>query len=111
VQKILRALHLDAIHTEYYSWRSSESEPGAQIDLVIDRSDGIVTICEVKYSQADYTVTKSEYMKMLNREETFRQETKCRKGVQTIMVTTHGVKRNEYSSILLNTITLKELFL
>lgn len=111
VQKILRALHLDAIHTEYYSWRSSESEQGAQIDLVIDRSDGIVTICEIKYSQAAYTITKSEYMKIMNREETFRRETKCRKGIQTIMITTYGLKQNEYSSILLNSITLKELFL
>ena len=60
IQQIIYALRLDCIHTEFYSWRSKTSSPAAQIDIVIDRADGIVTICEVKYSKAEYVLSKEE---------------------------------------------------
>ena len=88
VHQLLQALHLDTIHTEYYSWRSSVSDPKTQIDIAIDRSDGIVTLCEAKYSKTAFTLTKAEYERILYREEAFKTETKCRKGVQNILVTT-----------------------
>lgn len=48
IQEILRALHLDTIHTEYYSFRSKNSSQKVQIDLVIDRSDDDVDIVEIR---------------------------------------------------------------
>ena len=47
ILQALAAMHLDRMHTEYYSWRSEDKGNGAQIDLVIDRADGITDICEV----------------------------------------------------------------
>ena len=109
-RNIIRALRLDAIHTEFYSWRSKQSEPGAQIDMVIDRSDNIVVLCEVKYSQADYILKKSEYEKILNRISTFSEENKTRKAIQPVFITTYRLKSNEYSDIFQRTLTLDDLF-
>ena len=107
---IIRALRLDAIHTEYYSWRSKQSDPGAQIDMVIDRADGVINVCEVKYSKGDYTLNKAEYEKLLNRVNVFEEKTKERKGVRPILITTFGLKRNEYSDFFLNALTMDVLF-
>ena len=49
IQEILKVLHLDTIHTEYYSYRSKEGSPKVQIDLTIDRSDDFISIIEIKY--------------------------------------------------------------
>ena len=109
--RIIYALRLDYIHTDFYSWRSKKSKPAAQIDIIIDRADGIVTICEVKYSKAEYTLSKEEYERIMNRVETFTRETKCKKGTQTIIITTKGMKPNGYSEISRRTVTLDDLFI
>ena len=110
IQQIIFTLRLDCIHTDFYSWRSKESNPGAQIDIIIDRADGIITICEVKYSKAEYLLSKDEYEKIMNRVETFITETKCKKGTQTIIVTTKGLKSNGYSEISRRSVTLDDIF-
>ncbi len=110
INQIIRALHLDSIHVEYYSWRSRESTPGAQIDLIIDRADGIITMCEIKYSKTQYTLTKAEYDKILNRIECFMRETHSRKGIQTVIVTTQGLKPHGYAEIASKSICLDDLF-
>ncbi len=111
IPQLLYALHLDNIRTEYYAWRSQKQNPAAQIDLIIDRADGIQNICEVKYSQTAYSLTKNEYDKILNRCDGFVKETQSRKGVHITMITTFGLKENAYSSIAQNSVVLDDLFL
>ena len=110
VSQIVRGLHLDTIAHEYYAWRSSESSPAVQIDLIIDRADGICTICEMKYSKDDYTLTESEYRKIIRRMETFVRETSHRDGIQVSIVTTYALHDNMYSEISPIPITMEQLF-
>lgn len=110
IPQIIHKLRYDTIHTEYYSWRSKESSPAAQIDLVIDRADGNISICEMKYSQADYSFNKSEYNKMQNRINTFRTETNCRKGIQPVLITTYSLLKNEYSHIVNRVVVMDDLY-
>lgn len=110
VRQIIQALRLDAMHTEYYSWRSADSDPGAQIDLIIDRADGIITICEIKYSRTEYSITRDEYHHILNRIECYSRESKCRKGIQTIIITTVGLKAHGFAEISPKFVTLNDLF-
>ena len=109
-RNIIHALHLDSIHTEFYSWRSKQRESGAQIDMVIERSDNVITICEVKYSKGDYLLKKSEYEKILNRINAFSEERKARKAIQPILITTFKFKKNEYSDIFSRSLTMDDLF-
>ena len=110
VRQIVRGLRLDAIRHDYYAWRSQNSKPAVQIDLVIDRADGMVTICEMKYSKDDYTLTEGEYKKIISRMETFQRETGYKGGVQASIVTTFSLQENMYSEISPIPITMNELF-
>jgi hypothetical protein len=110
IPQILNALHLDSVLTECYSWRSRDPENGAQIDLIIDRADDMQNICEVKYSRDAYTLTKSEYDKIVNRVETFSLETNSRKGVHITLITTFGITKNKYSDIAQNIVNLDNMF-
>lgn len=110
IPQILNALHLDTMLTECYSWRSKDSEDGAQIDLIIDRADDMINICEVKYSREKYSLTKSEYSKILNRVETFSHETTTNKGVHVALITTFGIVENKYSDITQNIVNLDDMF-
>lgn len=110
IREIIHGLHLDTIAHEYYAWRSHESSPSVQIDMIIDRADGIATICEMKYSKDDYTLTESEYKKIIRRMETFVKETNHRGGTQVTIVTTYSLRENMYSEISPVSITMEHLF-
>ncbi|MCF0172161.1 MAG: hypothetical protein HUJ91_00225 [Bacteroidales bacterium] len=96
------------ISTDCYSWRSAEN--AAQIDLVVERADGMMNICEIKYSDSPYVLTKSEFGKILNRKAVFLSETGINKGVYLTMISPMGVKKNQYSASIDMTLNLDCLF-
>ncbi|MDO5342822.1 MAG: ATP-binding protein [Bacteroidia bacterium] len=110
VPQIKSALGISGIHTEFYSWRSKNSTPSAQIDLLIERSDGMINLCEIKYSSGDYLLDSKEFEKILNRQNTFVNETNCKQGVFLTLVTVSGAKNNEYSQQINNFVTINDLF-
>ena len=110
IPQIKKALHVDGIYTEFYSWRSKSSVPAAQIDLIIERADNIINLCEIKYSQAEYSITKDEEMKIRNRVADFVAETGIKKGILTTLITTYGLRPNMHSGVAQVEITLDDLF-
>ena len=110
VQQVQQALGIAAIATDVSSWRSRESTPGAQIDLVIDRADGIVDLCEMKWSATEYTLTKQDNDNLQGKLQAFAAETKTRKALRTVLVTPYGIKNNAYANNIQATVTSKELF-
>ena len=110
INQIKRALGVERIGTEYYSWRSKDSENGAQIDLLIERADRIINMCEIKYSAGQYALDKEEDMKIRNRMVDFQQETATRCAVVPIIVTTFGLKANAYSGGIQAEVLLDDLF-
>lgn len=110
IRQIKTALGIDRIATEYFSWRSKQSNDGAQIDLVIERADRVTNICEMKYSESEYRLDKTEERLIRNRCADFRDETKNRNTLVTTLVTTFGMRSNEYSSAINSVITLDDLF-
>ena len=68
--------------------------PGAQIDLIIDRSDQSINICEIKYSISDYEVTKSDVASLETKKRVFQYHTKTKKHLFTTLITTFGVVEN-----------------
>ena len=67
-------------------------------------------ICEMKFSSAEYTIDKKIDMNLRNKAEAFRIATGCRDTIQLIMITTNGVKENEYSSVIQNQVVMNDLF-
>lgn len=110
IEQIKHSLGISGIHTEYYSWRSKEVQPAAQIDLIIDRADGMINLCELKYSSGKYHLTKSEYEKIENRRNAFIIENNIRKGVFLTMITSNGLVDNEYASEINQSLTTDDLY-
>jgi hypothetical protein len=110
IWEIIQSLRLDTILTTYYSWRSAGENP-AQIDMIIDRADGITDICEMKYSRYEYIQDAEESNKLYRRIENFRKAVKNKKTIRTVLVTTQGLAKGEHSDDFSKVLTLKDLFI
>ena len=96
--------------TQQYSWRSKESKPAAQIDLIIDRADDVVNVCEIKYSAKEYSLSEEESKKMAYRLETFRRETGTRQSLYSTLITASPLAENAYSNDIPVKLTMDALF-
>jgi len=98
-EQIKKALGISGVITNEYSWRTAATEehPGAQIDLLIDRSDKVINLCEIKYSDGPYTIDKKYMENLRNKAALFRLLTKTRKGIALTMITSYGLVKNSYS--------------
>ena len=113
VRQIKAALGISGVLTEVSSWRrppSANEGRGAQIDLVIDRADRLVNLCEMKFSGDEYAIDDAEEKRLRNRRAAFIEETGTRKGCHVTMVTTYGIKRNRHSGIIQSQVTMDQLF-
>ncbi|MBR1474011.1 MAG: AAA family ATPase [Muribaculaceae bacterium] len=112
IDQIKHALGIDGITANYYSWRSSQAAGNAQIDIVIDRADKMVNVCEVKYSEQPYTIGKEEYGKYSSRIAAFASHSVgSRCGIVPTFITSSGLVRNSYAEELgVREITLDDLF-
>jgi AAA+ ATPase superfamily predicted ATPase len=108
--QIKEKLGISGIKTNMASWRSAADKPGAQIDLVIDRKDGIVNLCEMKYSMSKFTITENEDAALRRKREVFREETKTKSALHQTMVTTYGIEHNAYRNNIQSEIILDDLF-
>ena len=111
INSIKMALGISSIETEVFSWRSKNSETGAQIDLVIDRGDRTINICEMKHSISAFEIDKKYAENLLNKRAVFINETKTNKSVQISLFTVNGLKKNQYSNIVQNSFDCDSLFL
>jgi len=111
IPQIKQALRIDRIRTEYYSWRSkTDTKPKAQIDLLIERADRMINLCEIKYSSEYYTLNQKEKENILRRMSSFRAETDCKKGIVPTLITTYGLNRNKHSDCIKAELCLNDLF-
>ncbi len=109
--QIKQALGISGVYSTISSWRSSKSDPGAQIDLIIDRRDQVINLCEIKFSINPYTINNKYASELRNKIGVFKSETGTRKSVFLTMITTFGVKQNIHSTGLLqNELQMDDLF-
>lgn len=108
-EKIKQALGIANVQTDISPWRSQSTE-NAQIDMLIDRADRVINVCEMKFSTNDYTIDKKYDAELRRKLEVFANETHCRKALHTTLVTTYGLTPNEYSGRIQNVITMDHLF-
>ncbi len=113
-KQIKTALGLSAIESHIYEWNESthKSEEGAQIDMIIDRADRVINVCEIKFYNSEFTISKS-YAKVLRNKLASFQSVKRNKSkiLFLTMITTFGTNQNKYSiELMQNQITLEDLF-
>lgn len=114
IYQIKKKLGISGVLTSEYIWFTRANEElgtsGAQIDLLIERRDRIINICEIKFSTNEFVIDKDYDLKLRNKIDSFKRQTNTKYGIQLTMITTYGVKNNKYSSIIGNQITLEDLF-
>jgi hypothetical protein len=111
IGQIKRALGIAGIATDIYSWKSKNSDPRAQIDLVISRADRIVNLCEIKFAKYEFEIKKDYAAKLRNKVFAFGNETGATATTHLTFVTTYGIKRNAYSNMVQSEVILDDLFL
>ena len=86
------------ISSEYAWWTANEDgKKGAQIDLLIDRNDGIINLCEMKYTKTPYKIDAGDDAAMRNKQMRFKEETHTGKAIHLTLVSAQGVARNAFS--------------
>ena len=110
IQQIRQSLGISGVHCRYASWRSKGTGNGAQIDLLIDRNDSVINLCEMKYSIHPFAIDKKYAANLRNKIGTFKEETQTSKSVFLTFITTFGVKQNEYAGMVQSEVKMADLF-
>lgn len=113
IDELKKAIGITAVYTEISSYRKegTKEEKGFQIDLIIDRKDDIINLCEMKYYDASFKIDKKYASELRERKQRFIEHTKTKKQVFNTFITNYGLFDNEYASDIADTeIVLDELF-
>ena len=112
ISQIRQALGINGIQTDISSWsvKGSHEKRGSQIDLVLERGDRIIDLCEMKFAEGRFTITKDYAEWLRERKDIFRESTKTSKTLHIVLVTTWGLQHNSYASTVQREITMEDLF-
>ena len=117
ISQIKRALSIGGIESNSYSWSCkgfTDSDGtkwnGSQIDLLIDRADNVINICEIKYTDDEYVITADYEQKLRRRATLFCSLTKTRKAIHHTFITVYGIMQNAHSGIVQSQVRADELF-
>ncbi len=110
--QIKQALGILGVSSRQSSWalRGDDDKDGAQIDLLIERADHVINMCEMKFYGEEFTVNKSYYQKLSQRQKILSEQLKKRQVIHSTLVTTYGLKYNEYSGAFQRVIKMDALF-
>lgn len=113
IKQIKNALGIPGIQTRVCCWTSKaeEGKRGAQIDLLIDRADQTVNLCEMKFARGEYEITKDDAENFDNKIESFLRQSKTKKSLMLTLITSFGIKPNKYSGSVQKQVTLKDLLI
>lgn len=111
ISQIKKALGINGVVTKQSAWSKMQGDKnGTQIDLLIERKDNVVNMCEMKFYNKEFTSNKEYHKVLVNRQEILENEIPKGMVVHSTLITTYGLKYNEYSSDFDNVITLDDLF-
>jgi len=117
IWQIKNKLGINGVLSNIYSWSSkpiTDSDgtkwKGAQIDLLIDRKDDVVNVCEMKFVSDQYVISEAYEKTIMERLSFFKHVTKTKKALNCTFITTYGVKPNSHSGIVNSEIKMDDLF-
>ena len=108
--EIKKALGIQGVDSKQYSWKSTTTTEGAQIDLLIDRNDKTINLCEIKFASSEFIIEKKYDLNLRNKINAFKLETKTKKSIHLTMITPYGIANNQYSGLVQNSLTMNCLF-
>jgi hypothetical protein len=109
IRQIKKALGISGVHADVSSWVSRGDGRGAQVDLIIDRADRVINLCEIKFAKGPFEIDRTYDLALRGKIEVFRNETKTRKALHLTMITTYGVKPGKYAGLVQSEVNMDKL--
>ena len=110
IPQIKQKLGISGISTQVFSWRSKNHTPNVQIDLLISRRDGVINLCELKFTLHPYTITAKYAQELLNKQMAFKAETDTRSALHITVVTSYGLAKKGHWTAAQSEVMLDDLF-
>lgn len=113
IDNIKKTLSIAGIHTQHRSFRAkaTDTHAGAQIDLLIDRNDNVISLCEIKFYNDKWALTKEEADKLRQKRRVLQEATKTKKQIFMVLISTFNLIPNQHSIGLIdNVINMNDLF-
>ena len=111
IDQIKKALGISGVSTTESAWSKRKGdEAGTQIDMLIERKDNIVNMCEIKFYGTEFVVDKNYDRVLRNRISLLSGEISPKMAIHSTLITTYGLKYNEYSGAFVNVIDMDALF-
>jgi uncharacterized protein len=113
VAQLKATLGIKGVLSTDYAWvnKGTQYEDGTQIDLLIDREDNCINICEMKFCDNIYQLSKTQAAHLLQKVQVYKSVTKTKKNIFVTLITPYGAKQNEHVlSVITNNITINDLF-
>ncbi len=111
IEQIKEGLKISGIHSIHGSWIEKKDGNGAQIDLLIDRDDDVINLCEMKFYDAPYTLNKKYAHEIAKKTNVFIESAKTRKSIFVTFITANGLTPNSYAKqYVQNELTIEDLF-
>ncbi|MDQ6845661.1 MAG: winged helix-turn-helix transcriptional regulator, partial [Bacteroidota bacterium] len=113
INQIKKALGISGIYSTTSSWlfKGNDALPGAQVDMIIDRADQTINLCEAKFTKENFAITKSYAAQLRMKKSVFRQATQTKKTIFTTLLTTFPAIQNQYYlGEVDNEVTMEKLF-
>lgn len=109
--QIKQALGIGSVQTQSSAWLGSDGYEKAQIDLLIDRRDQVINLCEMKFSIKPFTIDKAYSEDLRRKIGVFKDSTKTTKAIWLTFISTYGLTPNAYAQSLVHTsLTMDILF-
>lgn len=112
ISQIKRAIGIGGVGSEQMAWsvKGNDEAEGLQIDLLIKRKDNVINMCEIKFYSEEFTISKAYHQKIVHRINELMARASRKTAIHSTLVTTYGLKYNEYSGDFVNTVVLDDLF-
>lgn len=113
INQIKATLGIRGVYTKHSSWKfkGNDELPGAQIDMIIDRADQIIHLCEAKFTKENFSINNAYAAQLRLKKTIFKQATKTKKATFTTLLTTYPALQNKYYlEEVDNEITMDKLF-
>lgn len=112
IPQIKQALGILGVITSQSSWsvKGDDDNDGTQIDMLIDRNDNVINMCEMKFYNEEFTVGKAYHSKIVHRLNVLSGMIPKRKAIHSTLITTFGLTHNEYSGDFQQVLTIDSLF-
>ena len=111
-RQIKTKLGISGIISSEYAWWTGQKDGkrGAQIDLLIDRNDGVINLCEMKYTKVPFQIDADYEANLLNKRTRFIETTHTPKAILITMVCSQGLGHNSYAEEIQSQVTGGDLF-